>query len=137
ASFAVVSAVSGRDAPGGGGSGAPLAQTTAGADAGMTTAGADAGMTTAGADAGMTTAGADAAVPPRPLPPPPPVDAAVPDAPADASARPRDPPSTRPARKGKLHVPGYPALAVLWRGKKIGESPCTVALPVGAHTITL
>jgi eukaryotic-like serine/threonine-protein kinase len=121
-SFAVVSAVSGRTASGG--DPTPAHQIAAAVDASQSAA-------------------ADAAVSPPPPPPPlsAPADAAAPIAPdlADAGIV-RDALPARPAgpvKTGTLNVPGYPSLAVYWHGRKIGESPCRLPLPVGTHSITL
>jgi serine/threonine-protein kinase len=129
-SFAVVSAVSGRTATGDGSGGKIVAQVSGG----------DPAPTPAIAP---RAAAVDAAVSPPPPPPPlsAPADAAAPSAPEPADAGiVRGAPPARPAgpvKTGTLNVPGYPSLAVYWHGRKIGESPCRLPLPVGTHSITL
>jgi len=147
ASFAAVSALSGRDAGDAGSersgpSGPLVAQGSGPLPAGTgapapASAPIPAPTPTAAADAGQVAAPSH---PPAPTP-------AAPDTPAPAVARPPGPASgaeapparpTPPLRMGKLTVPGYPSLAVYWRGRRIGETPLVAhPLPVGTHTITL
>jgi serine/threonine-protein kinase len=124
ASFAIVSAVSGRDSQGrgsgGDGPGSPLAS-----------------LPPPGPDAAPALPGPDAA--PAPVAPIPPDAAPAPEAP-DAGTP--DAAKKRPVERvkmGKLSVlGGRPVVAVYWRGRKIGETPLVgYELPAGRHTIAL
>ena len=135
AAFAVIWAVSGPREPGGG---VPEGRLTAQGEGGPDAA----------ADATLPDP------PPSPLALPP--DATLPDAavPPDAAGAPtgpappvapvtppkrtRDPATTGPTKYGMLTVTGAnPSVAVLVDGKRQGETPCTIRLPVGTHRITL
>jgi hypothetical protein len=138
ASFAVVSAMTGRDASRGAGAGSQLvavAPDAAGPDAASA-------MTPPPPPPPSPPDGAPPAVPP-PIDPPQsaaaPTAACPPVAPATSCSpgAPRKRPPPAPVKMGKIFVPGYPSLAIFWGGKKIGESPGYAALPVGTHTITL
>ncbi len=135
AAFAVIWAVSGPREPGGGSAEGRLAAQGEG-----------------GPDAAAAAALPDAPATPSP-PPPDAATAALPDAaaPPDAAGAPtgpvapvtppkrtRDPATTRPTKYGMLTVTGAnPSVAVLVDGKRQGETPCTIRLPVGTHRITL
>ena len=125
ATFAAVSAMSGRDEPPGDGAGSQVAVGTA-----------DAGI-----DAGPAAVAADAA-PPVPAPADARAEVPVPDA---AAQRPRPDPrvdggapaTTSPKKYGKLSVPGLPSVIVFVDNLRKGESPMVIELPVGTYKITL
>jgi serine/threonine-protein kinase len=125
-SFAIVSAVSGRDSQGrssgsgAGGSGSQLAS--------LPLPGPDAAPAPPAPDAAPATV---APIPPDAAPAPEPPDAGTPDA---QKKRP-----VERVKMGKLSVLGAPpVVAVYWRGRKIGETPLVgYELPAGRHTIAL